>query len=127
MANKLKINQTEIDEFFKSLCFQDIMDSELDRNERDLLLVIFRKTIHFDKWQDRIAIYWLSQAVGISEKTLRATLKRLESKSFIDVEISKGGKSSSSKKYNGYSLNNYFLERVFRKWENIKIDNNFEY
>ena len=130
MANNLKIGNKEdgyaiLDEFFKSLMFQRIMDSDLNRNERDVLLVIFRKTIHYEKWTDRISMYWLSKAVGISDNTLRAAIERLENKSFIDVVRSTGGKSTSSKKYNEFSIHTYFVNMVFQKWENIKLDNGF--
>jgi hypothetical protein len=130
MANNLKFGNKEdgyaiLDEFFKSLMFQRIMDAELNRNERDVLLVIFRKTIHYEKWTDRISMYWLSKAVGISDNTLRAAIERLENKSFIDVVRSTGGKSTSSKKYNEFSIHTYFVNMVFQKWENIKLDNGF--
>jgi hypothetical protein len=130
MASNLKFGSKEegysvLDEFFKSLMFQQIIDADLSRNERDVLLVIFRKTIHFEKWKDRLSMYWLSKAVGISDTTLRAAIERLECKSFIDVVRSTGGKSSSSKKYNEFSINNYFVDRVYRIWEEIKRNNGF--
>lgn len=130
MANNLKVGNKEdgyaiLDEFFKSLMFQRIMDADLNRNERDVLLVIFRKTIHYEKWTDRISMYWLSKAVGISDTTLRAAIERLENKSFIDVVRSTGGKSTSSKKYNEFSIHTYFVNMVFQKWEDIKLDNGF--
>ena len=130
MASNLKYGNSfdgysKLDEFFKSLMFQKIMDMDLSRNERDVLLVIFRKTIHFEKWKDRIAMYWLSKACGVSLTTLRVTLERLENKSLIDIEKSTGGKSDSNKKYNEFSISNYLIESIYDKWENIKIDNNF--
>lgn len=130
MASNLSLgNETDgyasIDEFYKSLMFQQIMDSDLNRNERDVLLVIFRKTIHYEKWKDRISMYWLSKAVGISDLTLRATLERLENKSLIDINRSTGGKSTSNKKYNEFKIHTYFTSMVFKKWENIKLENGF--
>ena len=130
MASNLSLgNETDgyasIDEFYKSLMFQQIMDSDLNRNERDVLLVIFRKTIHYEKWKDRISMYWLSKAVGISDLTLRATLERLENKSLIDINRSTGGKSTSNKKYNEFKIHTYFISMVFKKWENIKLENGF--
>ncbi|KAB7884972.1 replication protein [Poseidonibacter ostreae] len=131
MASNLKIGSEDngyaiLDEFFKSLMFQQVMDSDLSRNERDVLLVIFRKTIHYEKWNDRISMYWLSKTVGISTTTLRVTLKRLENKSFIDVTRSTGGKTVSSKKYNEFSIHTYLVNMVFKKWEEIKLDNGFD-
>lgn len=113
----------KLDEFFKSLMFQQIMDSELSRNERDVLLVIFRKTIHFEKWRDRISMHWLSKAVGISDTTLRITLSRLEEKSLIEIKRSPGGKSNNSYKFNEFKINTYFTSMVMRKWEMIKVEN----
>jgi Fe2+ or Zn2+ uptake regulation protein len=131
MASNLKIGNEDngyalLDEFFKSLMFQQVMDSDLSRNERDVLLVIFRKTIHYEKWNDRISMYWLSKTVGISLTTLRVTLGRLENKSFIDVTRSTGGKTVSSKKYNEFSIHTYLVNMVFKKWEEIKLDNGFD-
>ncbi|KAB7889734.1 replication protein [Poseidonibacter ostreae] len=131
MASNLKIGSEDngyaiLDEFFKSLMFQQVMDSDLSRNERDVLLVIFRKTIHYEKWNDRISMYWLSKTVGISPTTLRVTLKRLENKSFIDVTRSTGGKTVSSKKYNEFSIHTYLVNMVFKKWEEIKLYNGFD-
>lgn len=130
MANNLRVGNEEhgyaiLDEFFKSLMFQQIMDSDLNRNERDVMLVIFRKTIHYEKWSDRISMHWLCKAVGISDTTLRVTLERLENKSFLDVTRSTGGKSKSSKKYNEFKIHTYFINMVYERWETIKEDNGF--
>lgn len=130
MASNLKFGNKEdgyaiLDEFYKSLMFQEIMDSDLTRNERDVLLVIFRKTLHYDKWYDRIGMYWLSKAVGIGDNTLRMAIERLESKSLIEVNRSSGGKSKSNKKYNQFSISTYWINSVFRKWEEIKLENGF--
>lgn len=131
MANNLRFGNKDdgyaiLDEFFKSLMFQQIMDGDLNRNERDVLLVVFRKTIHYEKWSDRIAMYWLAKATGISESTLRATLERLENKSFLEIKKSTGGKSNSAKKYNEFSLSTYLINSVYQKWKNIKLENSFD-
>ena len=127
MANKLIIENIVIDEFFKSLMFQEIMDIDLPRNERDTLLVVFRSTLHFDKWSDKIAMYWLSKKIGIGENTLRITLDRLESKSLVDISRSKGGKTKSVNRFNSFSLNSYLVDKVFRKWQEIKIDDGYDF
>lgn len=131
MASNLRFGNKEegyanLDEFFKSLMFQQIMDGDLNRNERDVLLVVFRKTIHYEKWADRIAMYWLTKATGISESTLRATLERLESKGLLDIKRSTGGKSKSAKKYNEFSLSTYLINSVYQKWTTIKLENGFD-
>ena len=131
MAKGLKVGNKQdgyiaLDEFYKSLMFQKIIDSNFSRNERDVLLVIFRKTIHFDKWQDRLSMYWLTQAVGISRNTLKATLIRLDEKGLLDICKSVGGKTKSPKKYNEFGLSNYLINDVYSKWEQIKKDNGIE-
>lgn len=129
MGSNLSIGSQEggyarIDEFFKSLMFQQIMDSKLTRNERDVLLVIFRKTLHFDKWMDNISMHWLSKSVGIGINTLRPTLKKLEEKKIIEIEVSTGGKSKSAKRFNGFRIGTKLRSVVYEKWEQIKEDNN---
>jgi len=114
-----------LDEFYKSLLFQNIMDGDHPRNERDTMLVILRKTIHFNKWSDHIAMYWLSKAIGISESTLRETIKRLEFKGLLTITKSKGGRCSSAKKFHSFSFSDEFLLMIFDKWYTIKEENGF--
>jgi len=115
----------ELDEFYKSLLFQRIMDGDFNRDERDVLLVVFRKTLHFDKLHDRLGIYWLSKAVGIGQNKLRQTLKQLEAKGLLAIEHSKGGRTDSNQKFSQFSLANDFISLIVDKWINIKIDNDF--
>lgn len=117
---------TDLDEFFKSLMFQHIMDSDLQRNERDVLLVVLRKTIHYDKWTDKISMHWLGKAAGLSDNTLRTAVKELIKKDILNIKRSNGGKTKSPNKFNEFSLNDEFINIVFMKWINIKIINNFE-
>ncbi|MDM5264564.1 hypothetical protein PF327_10200 [Sulfurovum sp. XTW-4] len=116
----------ELDEFYKSLLFQRIMDGDFNRDERDVLLVIFRKTLHFDKWYDRLGIYWLSKAVGIGQNKLRQTLKQLEAKGLLEVEHSKGGRTNGNQKFSQFSLANDFIFLIVDKWLDIKMDNDFK-
>lgn len=115
----------KLDEFFKSLLFQHIMDGEYSRNERDIMLVILRKTIHFGKWSDRVAMYWLATATGIGEVTLRETLKRLEAKGLLNIVKSKGGRTASQKKFNEFSFSDELLTFIFEKWYIIKDKKGF--
>ncbi len=117
--------QIQLDEFYKSLLFQHIMDGDYPRNERDTMLVILRKTIHFNKWNDRLAMYWLTKATGINENTLRDTIKRLEAKGLINVDRSKGGRTSSTKKFHSFALSKDILLMLFDKWYQIKEENGF--
>lgn len=123
LAISTEYGNVELDNFFKTLMFQKIMDSGFTRNERDTLLVIFRKTIHFDKWEDNLSMYWLSRAVGIGETTLRITLRRLEDKSLISFIASSGGKTKSPKKYNAFGISGYLINDVYRAWVEIKEEN----
>ena len=125
---KLKITTTrsgqeetiELDEFFKSLVFQEILDGDFSRFEKFVLLVVLRKTLHFNKWSDRIAMYWLSKATGIGLTKLRDTIKQLEYKGLLEVEHSKGGRTSKKEKFNEYALSEELLFKVFGEWYDIK-------
>ena len=118
--------EVKVDEFYKSLLFQRIMDEKLDRDERDIMLVIFRKTVHFDKWYDRLPIYHFSKMVGIGEKKLRETINRLEAKGMVEVERSKGGRTESFHRFNMYSLSTDFIFLVAQVWVDIKEESGFD-
>jgi len=128
--SKLRITTTrrgteeriELDEFYKSLVFQEILDSEFTKYEKYVLLVVLRKTLHFNKWSDRLAMYWLSKATGLSMVKLRETIKQLELKGLLEVKHSKGGRISSADKFNEYSLSEQLLFKVFNDWVDIKDD-----
>ena len=118
-----KLNKVSgLDHFFKSLMFQAIFDKEFDRDERDVLLVIFRKTIHFNKQWDRISIRELSQKAGPCESKVRDAIKRLESKAFIDIKVSKGGRTESRKRFNAYRISMYLFNDVLKKYNSSKRD-----
>lgn len=114
-----------LDEFYKSMMFQQIMDGDFSRDERDMLLVISRKTIHYNKWYDRLGIYWLSQAVGIGHNKTRQIIRQLEAKGLIEVEHSKGGRTESNKRFSKFALANDLVFLVVRKWIEVKEDNGF--
>ncbi len=115
----------KLDEFYKTLMFQRIMDSDFNRNERDVLLVIFRKTLHFNKNSDRLGHYWLSKNTGIGEQSLRTVIRQLEAKNLLCVERSKGGRTQSLKKFHKFSLSSDLIFIVFEKWLEVKVDNDF--
>lgn len=127
--SKLKVTKSEetieLDEFYKSMMFQRIMDGDFNRDERDVLLVIFRKTLHFDKWYDNLGIYWLAKAVGIGQNKLRQTIRQLEAKGLIEVERSKGGRTYSPNKYHRFFFAKDLIFLVVDKWIEIKEDNGF--
>lgn len=101
------------------------MDGDFSRNERDTMLVILRKTLHFNKWNDRLAIHWLAKAVGVGQATIRKVLEQLEAKGLICVERSKGGRMNSTKKYNSFGLDTELITLVFHDWIKIKEEAGF--
>ena len=116
-----------VDEFFKSMVFQYIMDDEsLDRDERDVLLLIFRKTLHFNKWSDRLGIYFMSTSIGIGQVKTRKAIKQLEDKHLISVERSKGGRVANNKKFHLFEIHGDFVSTVFGAWKLIKENQGFD-
>ena len=110
----------ELDEFYKSLVFQEILDSEFTKYEKFVLLVILRKTLHFNKRCDRLAMHWLSKATGVGLTKLRETIKQLEYKGLVDINHSKGGRTSKKEKFNEYALSDNILSKVLHEWVGIK-------
>ena len=117
-----KSNQTH---FYKSLMFQAILDNEFDRDERDVLLVIFRKTLHYNKQWDYISVGELSYLSGASERKTKEAVKRLESKAFIDVRRYKGGRSQSRSRFNAYRISAYMYEDINNKYRSARRDHDF--
>ena len=115
-----------LDEFFKTLMFQQIMDARFSQSERDVLLVILRQTIHYSKFSDRICIHHLSVLVGVGLAKLRQTLKQLEAKGLLTIEQSKGGRTESRKKFSKFSLSQELISLVVKNWIEIKENNEFE-
>jgi len=117
----------KLDEFYKSMMFQYIMDMDsINRDERDILLFIFRKTIHFNKYSDRLGIYFISKSVGIGQVKTRQIIKQLEALELIHVERSTGGRIKSEKKFHLFSLHNSVIEIIFTGWLDIKDSKNFD-
>ncbi|WP_193151288.1 replication protein [Sulfurimonas sediminis] len=115
----------KIDEFYKSLLFQFIMDSNFLRNERDLLLVIKRKTLHFGKVSDHLSFSWLMKATGLKRVTLRNTINTAEQKGLITIKKSKGGRIDSATKYSEYRISSTMLQYVGKEWLKIKDGEGF--
>ena len=116
----------ELDEFFKTLMFQKIMDSGFSQAERDMLLVVLRQTIHYNKWSDRISVHRLSQLVGVGTAKLRQTIKQLEAKGLLEIQQSKGGRTESALRFSKFSLSNELISIVAKYWLEIKWENGFE-
>ena len=113
------------DEFFKSLLFQAIMDEDLTRNERDTLLVVSRKTFHYNKPSDRLGIHFLAKAVGIGTKNLRITIESLEEKKLLIVDRSKGGQHSNANRFHSFALSGDILIKALSVWIKAKESKGF--
>ncbi len=122
-----ELNKIKLNHFFKSIAFQVIFDNDFDRDERDLLLVLFRQTLHFNKVWDRMPIYELSEKSGISERKTKEALARLEAKALIDVVHSKGGRSSSRKRFNAYRIGMYLFDDIFKIHNMATRDHDYEW
>lgn len=106
-----------LDDFFKSIVFQYIMDTDyIDRDERDILLMIFRKTIHFNKWEDHLGVYWLSKNIGMGQDKLRRTIRSMEKKGVITVHYSKGGRVAHEKKFHRFSMHKKYVNKILEIW-----------
>lgn len=115
-----------IDHFYNSLMFQRIMDSDFSGVEKQILLVISRKTIHFNKWNDKISIYQLSKLADVGDRKTRTVIRQLEEKGVIEVIRSKGGYGAGNpERWHTFSLSYYLVELVLREWLKIKENNNF--
>lgn len=110
----------KIDELFKSLVFRAIMDHKnLTKNEREVLFVVLRQTLHFQKWSDSISLHFMSKSAMLSEKPLRKAIKQLEEKNFLEIEHSQGGKNGKNR-LNVYSFSDAFLTPIAAKTVAIK-------
>ena len=93
--------------------FQTIMDGDFDKLERDFILVIFRKTVHWNKWKDKVSAYQMQKALGVSNKTFYAVRERVLAKGFIDIEIAYGGHQGN---LNIYGISDELCSYSIKKW-----------
>ena len=129
MALELKYNGEPftVDNFCKIIMFQNIIDmEEIDNNSKNLLLYILRKTLCFNKFNDRLAMYHLQKQLKISENTLRKTIKYCEENNLISIERSVGGKTSRKERFNLFRLHNDLLSDLIRYVEEIRENNDFD-
>jgi len=116
----------EIDNFTKVLLFQQIVDMEVDKNIKSLLLYIHRKTLCFDKLQDRLAMYHLQKKLQLSELTLRKIIKEAEKKDLIKIERSAGGDMKSNKRFNLFMISPTLLSELIDNILEIRELNDFK-
>ena len=112
-----------MDNFYKSLMFQEIMDGDLLKEEKNVLLVISRKTLHYGKWVDYISNYQMVKMTGLYREILKRTISQLESKGIITVSKSSGVRGGVEEKLNGYSLSTDYIFLVCNKWLDYKEEN----
>jgi len=116
----------EIDNFTKVLLFQQIVDLEIDKNIKSLLLYIHRKTLCFDKLQDRLAMYHLQKKLQLSDVTLRKVVKEAEQKDLIKIKRSVGGDMKSSKRFNLFMISPSLLSELIENILYIREENDFK-
>ena len=90
------------------------------------LLFILRKTICFDKIDDRLSMYHLQQKLEISPATLRKAIVIGEDENLTIVKRSKGGDMQSNTKYNQFRLSDKLLIELIEYVEEIRDDNDFK-
>lgn len=115
----------EIDNFTKVLLFQQIIDMEIDKNIKSLLLYIHRKTLCFDKLHDRLAMFHLQKKLQLSELTLRKIIKEAETKDLIKITRSRGGDMKSSKRFNLFMISPSLLSELIDNILEIREENGF--
>lgn len=116
--SKLVINDIDLDQFYKSIMFQKISDiANVDLYERTILFYIFRKTIHFNKWADRISMFKIKQDTKMSLTKVRQSVRSLERKNLIAINKSLGGHTSEKTKWNEFSIAESFIFHIHELWE----------
>jgi hypothetical protein len=116
----------EVDYFSKVLMFQNIIDMDTDNNTKNLLLFILRKTLCFDKLDDRLSMYLLSKQLKVSDKTLRNTVKTAQNDNLIKVVKSIGGHTKNSNRFNLFRLSDMLLMNLIEYIEEIRENNDFK-
>ena len=116
----------EVDYFSKVIMFQRIMDMEVNKNTKSLMLLILRKTLCFDKVDDRLSMYHLQQKLEISPATLRKAIQIGEDENLIRVKRSKGGDMQSNTKYNQFRLSDKLLIELIEYIEDVRDINDFK-
>ena len=129
MAFTIKYDENsefEVDHFSKLVMFQKIIDMDISKNEKSLCLYILRKTLCFDKLDDRLSMYYLQKELQLSNATLRKTISLAEENDLIKVVRSKGGDMQSSKKYSLFRLSNNLLMNLIQFIEEVRETNDFK-
>lgn len=107
------------------MVFQNIMDGDFHKEERMVLLVVYRQTLHYDKWKDTLSNFQLVKKTGLDVRKVRSSGEQLEAKGLIEVARSKGGRGTVYDRSHEYRLSTDFISMVFRKWLDIKEESGF--
>ena len=116
-----------IDSFFYKLVIAHIINLDLTPNEITLLIYITNQTIGFrdaesnqpKRW-DYIAKYLLEDKIKASRRPTEKALKVLEDKNLISVYRNpKARRSTSTAKFNAYSLNEIFMDVINEEYMEI--------
>ena len=124
----LTISDTKIDQFYRSLVFQAIMDNtDLNLYEKTIMNYILRKTLHFKKWTDRISMYKIKTDTQMSLAKVRQCLSSLEEKKLLKINHSKGGHTDGKSKWHEFSISDELLFKVFDSWVEEKEELGVEF
>ena len=112
----------ELDEFYKSLLFQHIMDLKLPPVETSFCMVLLRQTLHYGKWHDFLAISRIAREIGTAPARARKIISSLEEKEIITVGRSNGGGTKSPHRFHEFEFSDKLIFEVFDKWLTCKED-----
>ena len=116
----------ELDYFAKVIMFQKIIDLDINKNTKSVLLYVLRKTLCFDKFEDRLSMYHLQQKLELSSSTLRKSIEIAEEKQLLKVTRSKGGDMQSNKRFNKFRLSDSLIIELIDFIEEVRYNNDFK-
>ena len=119
----------QTDMFFREMISNYITDSDFTIHEKGVLDFIRRKTFGFDKQMDGISVSQFVKGVPIAKGTFEKIRKKLSNDEIIHYAPSKDGRPTDVRTKGGnpsdYALHWNFIEPVFVKWYEIKVENKF--
>ena len=119
-------DEFNVDFFSKAIMFQNIIDMDINKNTRSLLLYVLRKTLYFDKLVDSLSMYHLQKKLELGAPTLRTAISNAEDLNLIFVKRSLGGNIQSRGKYNEFRLSDELLIDLIEYVNQVREDNDFK-
>ena len=116
----------EVDYFSKAIMFQKIIDSDINKHTKSIVLYVLRKTLYFDKLEDRLSMHHLHKKLELSPATLRKSIVIAEDDNLLKVTRSKGGDMYSNTKYNLFRLSDKLLIELIKYVDEIRELNDFK-